>query len=167
MTKGKRRMWAGIGLTAVVGAILYLALGSLESNMVYFLTPGELQARAAEVEGQPLRLGGMVKKGSVTWKPEEPLLQFTVGDADSTVTVRTTSAPPSMFQEGQGVVVEGEYGSDGVFRADRVMVKHSNEYKPPEDGEMPAEMYESIGTREGSDAAESSPGGEASSPGSP
>lgn len=167
MTQGKRRLWAGLGLAAVVGAILYLALGSLESNMVYFLTPGELQARAAEVEGQPVRLGGMVQDGSVTWKPEEPLLRFTVGDADSTVEVRTTSAPPSMFQEGQGVVVEGEYGSDGVFRADRVMVKHSNEYKPPEDGEMPSEMYESIETREASGPAESSSGGEASSPGSP
>lgn len=144
MNKGKRRMWAGVGLAAVVGAILYLAVGSLDDNMVYFLTPSELEAKGAEVEGQAVRLGGMVETGTVTWKPDEPLLRFDLTDGDRTVPVRTTSAPPSMFQEGQGVVVEGQYGSDGVFRADRLMVKHSNEYKPPEDSEAPAEMYESI-----------------------
>ena len=167
MTQGKRRMWAGLGLAAVVGAILYLAVGSLENNMVYFLTPAELQARAAEVEGQPVRLGGMVQTGSVDWKPEEPLLRFSVGDGDSAVKVRTTSAPPSMFQEGQGVVVEGRYGSDGVFRADRLMVKHSNEYKPPEDGEMPAEMYESISEKSEKGSGSGSEGSTGPSPGSP
>lgn len=166
MTQGERRTWAGLGLAAVVGAILYLAVGSLEDNMVYFLTPAELQARAAEVEGQPVRLGGMVQEGSVDWKPGEPLLRFTVGDGDSAVDVRTASAPPSMFREGQGVVVEGEYGSDGVFRADRLMVKHSNEYRPPEEGEVPAEMYESI-SEKGSGSPGTDPRPAASSPGSP
>lgn len=167
MTQGKRRMWAGLGLAAVVGAILYLAVGSLESNMVYFLTPAELQARAAEVEGQPLRLGGMVQTGSVDWKPEEPLLRFTVGEGDSAVKVRTTSAPPSMFQEGQGVVVEGEYGSDDVFRADRLMVKHSNEYRPPEDGKMPAEMYESISEKGSGSGSSGSDAGSSGGPAGP
>lgn len=142
-------MWAGLGLAAVVGAILYLTAGSLESNVVYFLTPSELEARSAEVEGQPLRLGGMVEAGTVDWNPDEPLLRFRVTDGDRNVAVRTTSAPPSMFREEQGVVVEGTYGADSVFRADRLMVKHSNEYEPPEDHEDPAEMYESIGGRDG------------------
>lgn len=144
MTQGRRRMWAGLGLAAVAGAILYLAAGGLEDNMVYFLTPSELEARAAEVEGQPIRLGGMVEAGTVEWNPDAPLLRFQLTDGDRTVPVRTNSAPPSMFRESQGVVVEGEYTSDGVFRAERLMVKHSNEYEPPAEGEEPSEMYESI-----------------------
>lgn len=153
MRQGKRRMWAGLGLAAVAGAVIWLAAGSLENNMVYFLTPAELQARASEVQGQPLRLGGMVREGSVDWNPDEPLLRFAVGQGESAVRVRTTSAPPSMFREGQGVVVEGKYGPEGVFHADRLMVKHSNEYRPPEDGEKPAEMYESIRTGAGGNDA--------------
>lgn len=164
MTQGKRRLWAGLGLVAVVGAVLYLAVGSLQSNVVYFLTPSELVAREAEVRGQPVRLGGMVEAGSVNWKPERPLLRFRVTDGDRTVAVRTTSAPPSMFREEQGVVVEGTYGSDDVFRADRLMVKHSNEYRPPEDGEQPpAEMYESI-TRDGTGAGAGDDDGGSSGP---
>ncbi|HSR41362.1 MAG TPA: cytochrome c maturation protein CcmE, partial [Longimicrobiales bacterium] len=57
-------------------------------------------------------------------------------------------APPAMFQEGMGVVVEGSYGADGVFQSDNVMVKHSNEYAPPEDGTHPKEAYETL-IREG------------------
>jgi cytochrome c-type biogenesis protein CcmE len=49
-----------------------------------------------------------------------------------------------MFREGIGVVVEGEYGHDGVFRTDRVMIKHSNEYRAPEPGEAPSEMFSTL-----------------------
>lgn len=167
MSRGKRRMWAGLGLAAVVGAVVYLAAGSLESNVVYFLTPSELEARSAEVEGQSLRLGGMVEAGTVDWNPDGPLLRFRITDGDRTVTVRTTSAPPSMFREEQGVVVEGEYGADSVFRADRLMVKHSNEYEPPDDHGEPAEMYESIGPRSGSGEEAGSPPAPAEPDGGP
>ena len=40
--------------------------------------------------------------------------------------------------------VEGEYGHDGVFRTDRVMIKHSNEYRAPEPGEAPSQMFSTL-----------------------
>ena len=49
-----------------------------------------------------------------------------------------------MFQEGIGVVVEGALRADGKFNAERLMVKHGNEYRPPEEGEMPQEIYKSL-----------------------
>jgi cytochrome c-type biogenesis protein CcmE len=49
-----------------------------------------------------------------------------------------------MFSEGMGVVVEGSYREDGVFRSHNVMVKHSNEYRPPKEGEHPRELYRSL-----------------------
>ena len=54
-----------------------------------------------------------------------------------------------MFEEGIGVVVEGRLGSDGVFQSDNVMVKHSNEYKPPHEDKTPAKMFESLVESEG------------------
>ena len=48
-----------------------------------------------------------------------------------------------MFREGIGVVVEGKY--DGQqFQADRVIVKHSNEYRPPEEGREPENVYKTL-----------------------
>jgi cytochrome c-type biogenesis protein CcmE len=39
------------------------------------------------------------------------------------------------------VVVEGVLGGDGAFHADTVLVKHSNEYRPPAPGEVPGPAY--------------------------
>jgi cytochrome c-type biogenesis protein CcmE len=58
--------------------------------------------------------------------------------------VRSTGAPPQMFRDGMGVVVEGRYGADSVFRSSSLMVKHSNEYRAPKAGERPQEMYRTL-----------------------
>ncbi len=38
--------------------------------------------------------------------------------------------PPETFREGEDAVVEGRLGTDGVFDADHVVVRHGNEYRP-------------------------------------
>lgn len=142
--KRKKRMWMGLGLLAIVGALALLIGGGLSENVVYFLTPSELQARGAEVYDRALRLGGQVKAGSVEWDAERRDLRFVLQDEEAEIRVHSEGAPPAMFQEGMGVVVEGSYGADGVFQSDNVMVKHSNEYAPPEDGTHPKEAYETL-----------------------
>jgi len=146
MTKTKK-IWAGLGLLAICGAIAMLIAGGLSSNVVYFLTPSELKAELSERSGdivdQPLRLGGQVKPGSLTWDAELLDLRFVVQDSLGEVPVRSSGAPPAMFKEGIGVVVEGRYTSAGVFESTNLMVKHSNEYEPPH-GDKPQQMYESL-----------------------
>lgn len=148
--KSRKRLWMGLGLAAIVGALALLITGGLQENVVFFLTPSELEAKGAEVYDQPLRLGGQVKPGTVDWNADTRELKFTLRDDSTQVTVRSEGAPPAMFQEGIGVVVEGEYTRDGIFRSDRVMVKHSNEYSPPKDGEHPEEAYETLMKKDGS-----------------
>ncbi|MGI9610235.1 MAG: cytochrome c maturation protein CcmE [Acidimicrobiia bacterium] len=140
----KKRAWMLVGLVAIAGAITLLAAGGLSENMVFFLTPAALEAKGAEVIGQPIRLGGQVKPGSVDWEAETADLRFVLMEDDHEVSVESTGAPPSMFQDGMGVVVEGTYGDDHVFRATNVMVKHSNEYAPPEHPEDASEAYKSL-----------------------
>lgn len=140
-------MWAGAGLLAIVGALALLIGGGLQENVVFFVTPAELQARGAEAHDRPVRLGGQVKAGSVEWDAEATDLRFVLRDDSAEVAVHSEGAPPAMFREGIGVVVEGRYGSDGVFESDRVMVKHSNEYSPPHDAESAEEMFETLEPR--------------------
>jgi cytochrome c-type biogenesis protein CcmE len=146
MNKSKK-IWAGLGVLAIAGAIAMLIAGGLNSNVVYFLTPSELRAELAEkgdeLVDQPLRLGGQVKPGSLKWDAEDLDLRFVVQDSIGEVPVKSTGAPPAMFKEGIGVVVEGRYTHEGVFESTNLMVKHSNEYEPPH-GDKPAEMYESL-----------------------
>lgn len=142
---GKRVFIAGAVLVIVSG-LAYILWGGLEGNLVYFVTPTELQAKGQKAVGNPVRLGGVVSPGSVQF--ESGLLSFQVKDDARQIPVVTTKAPPQMFQEGMGVVVEGALRADGKFDAERLMVKHGNEYRPPEEGEMPQEIYREL-QREG------------------
>ena len=65
-----RRLWMGLGLAAIAGAILLLVAGGLRENVVFFLTPTELEARGADAYGAAVRLGGQVKPGTVSWDAE-------------------------------------------------------------------------------------------------
>ena len=114
----------------ILGALGFLIFGGFREAVVYFVTPSELQAKAPGTPGA-FRLGGMVKRGSVKWDAQTVLLTFEVTDGRATVPVRHTGAPPDLFGEGRGAVVEGQYGTDGVFRAQQILAKHSEEYHPP------------------------------------
>ena len=137
------------GLVAIGGAITWLVAGGLSDNMVFFLTPTELQARASTVYGSTLRLGGQVKPNSVDWNPDAGSLRFVITDGQEEIPVQSTGAPPAMFSDQIGVVVEGTYSEDGVFHSTNVMVKHSNEYEPPKEGEHPKEIFKSLIENEG------------------
>ena len=142
MKKGKTG--AIVGAAVIVLGIAYVVSGQIGDNLVYFLTPGELLAQGTEVVDKPVRLGGQVKPGTVAWDAQALDLRFVLQDADGEVEVHAENAPPQMFREGIGVVVEGKYTAGGVFESTNLMVKHSNEYRAPEEGHPPEEMYKSL-----------------------
>ena len=119
------------GGVVVVAALAYLVYAGVSQSVVYFVTPSELQA--APVAGKAYRLGGMVKPGSLTWTPQTLDLAFTLSDGQGSVAVRHKGAPPDLFAEGRGAVVEGTWTADGYFKAGLIMAKHSEEYKAPHD----------------------------------
>ena len=143
---GKRGRNVGLILTAliVLGGFGYLMYGGIDNNLVYFLTPAELLAKGDSVYDKPVRLGGMVVPGTVKWNAQQLDLRFTMRDTKGTVNVHSSKAPPQMFREGQGVVVEGKLNRSGLFEASSLMVKHSNEYKAPKDGMKPEEAYKTL-----------------------
>ena len=131
-------------LVVVLGGAGYLVWGGLGDNLVYFLTPSELLAKGSAVEDKPVRLGGMVVPGSVKWNAEAIDLRFTMTDGKQTMEVHSKKAPPQMFRENQGVVVEGRLNGENVFVASSLMVKHSNEYRAPDHAEKPEEAYKTL-----------------------
>jgi cytochrome c-type biogenesis protein CcmE len=142
-----------LGMTAGVVIMLsgfgYLLYGNIGENIVYFLTPGELLAKGEQAYNAPVRLGGQVVPGTVQWNADDLDLSFQLQDEGGAhiVAVRSKGAPPAMFREGQGVVVEGRLArADGapVFQSTNLMVRHSNEYQPPEGHAEAKEMYKSL-----------------------
>ena len=129
----KKSLFYMIASVGVVGGLAYLLFGGLNSNIVYFLTPAELLAKGSSAVDASVRLGGQVKPGTVQWNAEAIDLHFVMMEGDKEIKVHSKKAPPQMFRDGQGVVVEGRLNRDGVFEASSLMVKHSNEYQPPKE----------------------------------
>ena len=141
-----RRVGVMLAVGVLALAFAWLIWGGLDKNVVFFLTPNELLAKGAEGVNVPVRLGGQVKPGSIHWDDKALDLQFVLVDIDGKgdIAVKSKGAPPQMFRDGMGVVVEGRFGSDKVFQSTQLMVKHSNEYRAPKAGERPQEMYRSL-----------------------
>ena len=142
--KSKRKAWVIGGVAVVLGVFAWLLYGGLDKNVVFFLTPQELLAKGTSGYDVPVRLGGQVKAGTVKWDDKTLRLTFQVTDGKSDVAVQSSGAPPQMFRDGMGVVVEGRFGRDQVFNSTGLMVKHSNEYRAPKAGEKPQEMYKTL-----------------------
>ena len=120
-----------VGGGVIAAALAYMIYAGVTQSAVYFVTPSEL--RSAAVAGKAYRLGGMVERGSLHWEPRTLALTFALSDGKTSVAVRHTGAPPDLFGEGRGAVVEGSWTPEGYFRATHIMAKHSEEYKAPHD----------------------------------
>ena len=143
--QGRRRSALVVAVVVIVAAFGFLLYGGIDKNVVFFLTPQELLARGTAAYDVPVRLGGLVAPGSVKWDADKLDLRFVVMDSGGqSVNVHSTGAPPPMFRDNMGVVLEGRYHRNGVFESTNVMIKHSNEYRKPEPGARPSEMYKSL-----------------------
>ena len=132
----RRRFLIGGGV--IVFALGALVLTGIRQSAVYFVTPSELPTARSQSGGRAYRLGGMVVRGSLTNDPATREQRFLISDGKSTVPVRFRGIPPDLFAEGRGAVVEGTLGPDGTFQASTIMAKHSEEYRPPHDGDKSA-----------------------------
>jgi cytochrome c-type biogenesis protein CcmE len=141
---GRRRLFLVVALGVAPSALGVVAYGNIGENLVYYWDPTQLVAHGDDAVGAVVRLGGVVKPGTVNWQEAKNSLTFEVTDGVETVKVEATGAPPQMFREGIGVVVEGSLTESGEFHSDRLMVKHSNEYRAPADGVAKTDLYKTV-----------------------
>ena len=126
MTPKQQRLAAVIAIAALFGVAVWLVLTALRDNIVFFYTPSEIPA---DMEDRAIRLGGLVKDGSVDIDGLKA--RFVVTDGDAEIAVSFDGALPSLFREGQGVVAEGRI-ADGTLTASNVLAKHDETYMPRE-----------------------------------
>ncbi len=127
MTRKGKRLTLIFGALAVLGLAAGLMLFALRDNIVFFYTPSEL-AQKQVAPGARLRIGGLVKEGSVARNGKD--VAFIVTDKTKDLDVAYTGLLPDLFREGQGVVVDGMLQPGGKFKADSVLAKHDERYMP-------------------------------------
>ena len=108
---------------------VFLVLKSLEENVVYFQSPSEIKA-LSELDKKKIRVGGMVKKDSISVKASE--VKFVITDFKNEINVTYKGAIPNLFEEEKGVVAEGFLNDRNFFSATKILAKHDENYMPPE-----------------------------------
>ena len=130
MTRKQKRLSVILGGLAFLGAATGLTFYALGQKASYFYMPADL-ATASLQPGQRIRLGGLVEDGTLV-RGQGATVTFAVTDKQKSIKVTYTGVLPDLFREGQGVITEGSFGSDGTFDADSVLAKHDERYMPKE-----------------------------------
>ncbi len=128
--KRQRLILAGVAAVVLAGAGIAAAI-ALQDTAAYFKAPGDFVTEPP-APGQTIRLGGLVKDGSIRRSPDGLTMYFTVVDNRAELPVRYTGLVPDLFREGQGVVATGVLAPGGEFEARELLAKHDENYMPPE-----------------------------------
>jgi cytochrome c-type biogenesis protein CcmE len=130
MTRKQRRLvtiGAGLGVLAIAAALI---LNALRDSIVFFNSPTDVVEKQLTA-GTRIRLGGMVKEGSLV-RGENLQIKFLVTDGANEIPVAYQGIVPDLFREGQGIVAEGRVEPGRTFRADNILAKHDERYMPRE-----------------------------------
>ena len=126
----KSRIFFLSSLLFIAVLIIFLTLKSLEDNIVYFFSPTEIHNKSDISFNKKIRVGGLVKTGSIN--KEENTINFIITDLKNEIIVSYTGLVPNLFSEGKGVVAEGKLKDKKYFIADKILAKHDENYMPPE-----------------------------------
>jgi len=112
-----------------IAATLFI-IKSLNKNILFFSSPTEINEREDIPFEKAMRVGGMVKKGSININKKN--IQFIVTDFENEILISYSGTVPNLFAEEKGVVAEGRLRDKNFFIADRILAKHDENYMPPE-----------------------------------
>ena len=127
--KVKLRFFFVLLILMTLGLSVFLLIKSLEENVIFFKSPTEIKT-LSEIDKKKIRVGGMVKKDSITIISKE--LKFIVTDFKNEINVVYSGVVPNLFAEEKGVVAEGYLKDKNFFLATKILAKHDENYMPPE-----------------------------------
>ncbi len=114
---------------ALLAVAVFLVLNALRDNILYFYMPSDIKNKKLQA-GQKIRLGGVVKKGSLARGPDLKVT-FLITDHHSDIKVIYHGILPDLFREEQGIVATGYFVGDS-FKATQILAKHDETYMPPD-----------------------------------
>ena len=137
MKRKNQRPVLVIAASAALLVAVLLAMWGLRDKASYFYTPADIVTGKAS-EGEAMRLGGMVERGSIQHLADGVTIRFVLTDGRAQTPVTYRGIVPDLFREGSGAVAEGRLQKGG-FIADTILAKHDERYMPPQLGNLAAE----------------------------
>ena len=128
--KIKNRLIIFFILSCLLVSVIVFSIKTLEKNVLYFLSPTEIKMKQNIDFNKKIRIGGMVKRGSILVNNRE--IKFVVTDLKNEIIVSYRGTVPNLFLEGKGVIAEGQLKDKKFFIAKKILAKHDENYMPPE-----------------------------------
>ena len=127
----------GVAILVIVGALSYLAFTGIQESKSYYVTIKEVQGMRDKSHAKRLRVAGLVVPGSIHRQGTGADFQLDEQGVKLQVAYRGTEPPPDTFKDNAQALVEGTYGSDGVFQARQIQAKCASKYAPAnQNGQM-------------------------------
>ena len=130
LKKVKNRLSILVALSVLSISVIFIILKVLDDNVLYFYSPSDIKNSNEMSLKKKIRIGGMVKNGSIQSNENE--IKFVVTDLNNEIIVSYSGTVPALFAEGKGVVAEGKLKDKKFFIAKRILAKHDENYMPPE-----------------------------------
>ncbi len=124
-----RGLLVGVVILALLGGIVALLIVQVQGSSLYYYNVDEAVAQRATIGDRDIRI-----QGTVVGEPHEEgvddALVFDLAFNGESVAVRHLGAePPPLFKSGVPSVLEGHFADDGSFVSERIVIKHSEEYR--------------------------------------
>jgi len=148
------RMKFIIGGALILASVVYLIASSTQANAEYFMTVNELKAQGQGAVGKSLRISGAVVGQSIQYDPQTLTLTFEVAHVPgdnaqveaqgglaavlhaavvdpnrARLKVVYNGPKPDLLKDEAQAIMTGEYGADGVFHADELLLKCPTKYQ--------------------------------------
>jgi cytochrome c-type biogenesis protein CcmE len=129
MSKNKWKFGIGIGI--ILAVVAWEAISGFQQSKTYYVTVGELvSGKAARSR---VRVGGVVQRDSIERHGSTLTFRLAQDAVSVPVTYVGTDTLPDTFVGGAQAIIEGNYGPDGTFRAEKIQAKCASKYQaaPP------------------------------------
>ena len=131
MLNKKKQRTLKLGLTILIfSAGVYFILMALQQQVQLYVTPTEFWQNFETTQHQQIKIGGVVKVGSIKFDHAEVGVSFIVTDFKNELKVHYTNLLPALFKSGKGVVLSGKWQKNHL-EANQVLAKHDENYQPP------------------------------------
>ncbi len=131
MKKRTLRIYYISFILVLLSLLFFMFIKTFNDNLLFYRSPSQI-TNSEFPDNYVFRVGGVVLDGSLIKSKDSMNVKFSITDYEQNLDITYTGILPDLFREGQGVVIRGKLGDDGVFYAEEVLAKHDETYMPPE-----------------------------------
>ena len=131
MKKRTLRIYYISFILVLLSLLFFMFIKTFNDNLLFYRSPSQI-TNSEFPDDYIFRVGGVVLDGSLTKSKDTMNVKFAITDYEQNLDITYTGILPDLFREGQGVVIRGKLGGDGIFYAEEVLAKHDETYMPPE-----------------------------------